>query len=112
MTLRNAWVEKVKNAVRKTVPLKAHLGRPYRIRRRLGVNGAVDRGGKLGDGNLFGQEVCTEKDIVGRVVRIKGKYGKTKRLTKGRLWRHLPLFIRKLVLKIYRICILLTDYED
>ena len=73
------------------------------------------RGKKIilqGDGNLTGQEVCTEKDIIGRVVRVKGKYGKRKRLTKGRLWRHLPLFIRKIVLKIYRICILLTDYED
>ena len=73
------------------------------------------RGKKIilqGDGNLTGQEVCTEKDIIGRVVRLKGKYGKRKRLTKGRLWRHLPTLIKKLVLKIYRVYILLTDYED
>ena len=73
------------------------------------------RGKKIilqGDGNLTGQEVCKAEDIIGRVVRVKGKYGKRKRLTRGRLWRHLPLFIRKIVLKIYRICILLTDYED
>ena len=73
------------------------------------------RGKKIilqGDGNLTGQEVCTEKDIIGRVVRVKGKYGKRKRLTRGRLWRHMPLLLKKLVLKIYRICILLTDYED
>ena len=73
------------------------------------------RGKKIilqGDGNLTGQEVCTEKDIIGRVVRVKGKYGKRKRLTRGRLWRHMPLLLKKLVLKVYRICILLTDYED
>jgi hypothetical protein len=73
------------------------------------------RGKKIilqGDGNLTGQEVCKAEDIIGRVVRVKGKYGKRKRLTKGRLWRHLPLLLKKLVLKVYRICILLTDYED
>ena len=73
------------------------------------------RGKKIilqGDGNLTGQEVCKAEDIIGRVVRVKGKYGKRKRLTRGRLWRHMPLLLKKLVLKVYRICILLTDYED
>ena len=73
------------------------------------------RGKKIilqGDGNLTGQEVCKAEDIIGRVVLVKGKYGKRKRLTRGRLWRHMPLQLKKLVLKVYRICILLTDYED
>lgn len=73
------------------------------------------RGKKIilqGDGNLTGQEVCKAEDIIGRVVRVKGKYGKRRRLTRGRLWRHMPLLLKKLVLKVYRICILLTDYED
>ena len=73
------------------------------------------RGKKIilqGDGNLTGQEVCKAEDIIGRVVRVKGKYGKRKRLTRGSLWRHMPLMLKKLVLKAYRICILLTDYED
>ena len=67
-----------------------------------------------GDGNLRGQEVCTFEDIIGRVVRMKGRGGKRKRLTKGRVWRHLPTFLKKFYLKIYRIIVKLqpTDYED
>ena len=67
-----------------------------------------------GDGNLTGQEVCTAQDIIGRVVLLKNHFGKRKRLTKGRVWRHLPIFIKKWYLKIYRIIVKLqpTDYED
>ena len=68
-----------------------------------------------GDGNLKGQEVCTANDIIGQVVRIKGKGGKIKRLTKGRVWRHLPTFIKWLVLKVYRKIIQWKEqfsYED
>lgn len=55
-----------------------------------------------GDGNLKGQEVCSRNDIIGKVVRIKGDGGKQKRLTKGKVWRHLPAFIKCIALKIYR----------
>lgn len=68
-----------------------------------------------GDGNLKGQEVCTANDIIGQVVRIKGKGGKIKRLTKGRVWRHLPTFIKWFVLKVYRKFIQWQErfsYED
>ena len=58
-----------------------------------------------GDGNLVGTEHCTPNDIIGTVVQILSPNGKTKRLTRGRLWYHLrPL--RKLLLKIYRhLCV-------
>ena len=67
-----------------------------------------------GDGNLTGQEVCTAQDIIGRVVLLKNHFGKRKRLTKGRVWRHLPTIIKKWYLKIYRIIVKLqpVDYED
>jgi hypothetical protein len=64
-----------------------------------------------GDGNLTGEEVCKASDIIGRVVRIKGRDGKSKRLTKGRVWRCMPIGIKKLYLKVYRLYIRLTD-ED
>lgn len=68
-----------------------------------------------GDGNLKGQEVCSVDNIIGQVVRIKGKGGERKRLTKGRLWRYTPTCIKWLVLKIYRKHIQWQerfDYED
>ena len=66
-----------------------------------------------GDGNLKGEEVCTEADIIGRVVQIK-VMGKRKRVTRGRVWRHLPVFIKRWYLKIYRIVVILQSmkYED
>lgn len=67
-----------------------------------------------GDGNLVGEERCSTEDIIGCVVRIKDKKGKTKRLTKAPIWRHLPTVIKKYYLKIYRKAIKwqLTNYED
>ena len=66
-----------------------------------------------GDGNLKGEEVCTEADIIGRVVQIK-IMGKRKRVTRGRIWRHLPVFIKRWYLKMYRIVVILQSmkYED
>ena len=65
-----------------------------------------------GDGNLEGYEVCHESDIIGRVVRIKGKDGKRKRMSKARLWRHLPAFIKKFYLKLYRYHIKRLEYYE
>lgn len=67
-----------------------------------------------GDGNLDNNyEVCREEDIIARVVRIKKKGGKTKRLTKGRVWRCLPTFVKKFYLKLHRHYIqMLEFYED
>ena len=55
-----------------------------------------------GDGNLYGQEQCYAKDIIARVVMIKTYDGQVKRLTKASLWRHLPVGIKSLYLKVYR----------
>jgi hypothetical protein len=67
-----------------------------------------------GDGNLKGQEVCTFEDIIGRVVRLKGRAGKRKRLTKARIWRRTPTVLKWLVLKVYSKIIKLQNifYED
>ena len=54
-----------------------------------------------GDGNLSGTEQCQSKNVLGTVVQIIRANGKTKRLTRGRLWYYLRPF-RKLLLKIYR----------
>lgn len=54
-----------------------------------------------GDGNLSGEETCTEGDVIGRVVRIESPSGRRKPLTRGRLWYILKPF-RKWLLKIYR----------
>lgn len=67
-----------------------------------------------GDGNLRGQEVCRFEDIIGCVVRMKGREGERKRLTKARIWRHTPVFIKWFVLKIYSKIIKLQNiiYEN
>ena len=54
-----------------------------------------------GDGNLSGTEQCQSKNVLGTVVQIIRPNGKTKRITRGRLWHYLRPF-RKLLLKIYR----------
>ena len=64
-----------------------------------------------GDGNLTGSETCTAQDIIGCVVRIKNKDGKAKPLTPGTVWRHLPTFVKRLYLKIYRIIIKIQSFE-
>ena len=55
----------------------------------------------MGDGNLSGTETCTRADIIGRVSRIENPAGKTKPLTRGRLW-YLLRPCRKYLLKLYR----------
>ena len=65
-----------------------------------------------GDGNLEGYEVCKEADIIGRVVQIKKKGGKRERMGKARVWRHLPTFVKKLYLKLYRFHIKRLAYYE
>ena len=78
----------------------AKIGEQYVLHRIYQIKGK-----KLilrGDGNLTGYEVCKAQDIIGRVVRMKSKGGKRKRLTSGSIWRHMPLWMRKICLKFYR----------
>ena len=65
-----------------------------------------------GDGNLTGAETCTAADIIGCVVRLKNKDGKRLRLTNGTLWRHLPTFVRRFCLKVYRTIIKIKSYDN
>ena len=64
-----------------------------------------------GDGNLVGEEYCTQEEIIGRVVRIETPKGHRKWLTRGRLWYMLRP-VRKWLLKIYRHTILIWFYEN
>lgn len=59
----------------------------------------------MGDGNLFGTEHCTHREILAKVIAIHSPKGRNKPLTRAWLWRHM-LRTRRLWLKIYRhVCI-------
>lgn len=59
----------------------------------------------MGDGNLFGTEHCTRREILAKVIAIHSPKGRNKPLTRAWLWRHM-LRTRRLWLKIYRhVCI-------
>lgn len=64
----------------------------------------------MGDGNLSGTESCTRAGIIGRVTRIETSSGRTKPLTRGRLWLRLKPH-RSFLLKIYRHTILKWLYS-
>ena len=55
----------------------------------------------MGDGNLQGTEHCTRSNVLAKVSAICSPKGRTKPLTRARLWRHM-LRTRRLWLKIYR----------
>lgn len=55
----------------------------------------------MGDGNLQGTEHCTRSNVLAKVSAIRSSKGRTKPLTRARLWRHI-LRTRRLWLKIYR----------
>ena len=60
-----------------------------------------DRVTLMGDGNLQGEEHVRRDDVLGTVVRILSPNGRTKPLTRGRLWYAL-LRWRPFALKVYR----------
>ena len=64
----------------------------------------------MGDGNLSGTESCTRTGIIGRVTRIETPSGRTKPLTRGRLWLRLKPH-RSFLLKLYRHTILKWLYS-
>ena len=64
----------------------------------------------MGDGNLSGTESCTRTGIIGRVTRIETSSGRTKPLTRGRLWLRLKPH-RSFLLKLYRHTILKWLYS-
>lgn len=59
----------------------------------------------MGDGNLQGTEHCTSGQVLAKVVSIHTPAGKSRPVTRARIWRHM-LRTRRLWLKIYRhLCI-------
>lgn len=64
----------------------------------------------MGDGNLSGTESCTRTGIIGRVTRIETPSGRTKPLTRGKLWLRLKPH-RSFLLKLYRHTILKWLYS-
>ena len=63
-----------------------------------------------GDGNLTGEEHCRREDIIGRVTKIETPSGRSKPLTRGRLW-HALLPLRRYLLKLYRHTWLVWRYR-
>lgn len=87
----------------------AYIGPRYVLHRVVAIEG--ERVTLMGDGNLRGTESCSLADVIGVVITIYAPNGKTKPLTRGRVWvRLLP--IRKYLLKIYRrIYLPLSQYN-
>lgn len=56
----------------------------------------------MGDGNLAQREKCYISDISGAVVEIIGRNGRRRPVRKGRLWRILPLSVRRVLLILAR----------
>lgn len=61
----------------------------------------------MGDGNLYGREVCRPQDVLARADEVVGEDGKHRRLDtpkmqrRARLWRRL-LPVRRWILAVYR----------
>ena len=87
----------------------AYIGPRYVLHRVIKVED--DSVTLMGDGNLRGEEHCTQDDVVGTVIRIDNPNGRRKPLTNGWLWRKL-LPIRWILLKFYRKLYLPLAYES
>ena len=95
-------VAPISGSIRRGDIVLAHLGDDYILHRVYCIENRAERPYVLmGDGNLSRQEFCTRADIVGRVTQIVSPSGKSKPLTRGRLWRWLLPF-RTVLLKFYR----------
>lgn len=95
-------VAPISGSIRRGDIVLAHLGDDYILHRVYCIENRAERPYVLmGDGNLSRQEFCNRADIVGRVTQIVSPSGKSKPLTRGRLWRWL-LPLRTVLLKFYR----------
>lgn len=77
----------------------AKYGEIYVLHRIIAIN--EDRVTMMGDGNLYGIEQVTIKDLIAKVVEIRSEKGKRKIIGNGYLWLKL-LPMRRILLKIYR----------
>jgi len=55
-----------------------------------------------GDGNLVGTEHCLKSDILGTVEKIIPPKGRDRTPGKAKLWKHLPVIVRRVLLGLYR----------
>ena len=55
-----------------------------------------------GDGNLRQTERCQEADIAGKVVAIVKANGDERRVPRGRVWHAMPLWLRRILLGLYK----------
>ncbi len=77
----------------------AHYGESFVMHRVIAVEGDVVT--LMGDGNLTGTERVGISDVCGTVIEIIDRNGRSRKPSKGRLWRKL-LPVRKYLLKVYR----------
>jgi len=71
----------------------------YVLHRLIALDG--DKVTLMGDGNVRGEEHCTQDKVLAKVREIYSPKGHRKPLTRGRLWYY-ALPIRRYLLKIYR----------
>ena len=55
-----------------------------------------------GDGNLVGTETCTPEGVMGTVVQVQRPSGKIHFPRRVKSWQKLPLFLRRVVLALYK----------
>jgi len=97
-------LHRVEKELREGDVVLAKIGSKYVMHRLIGIKG--DSLVLKGDGVLVNTESCKKKDILGVVTCIIRKNGKEVQPNEERLWRKLPVLIRKVVLvvlsRIYR----------
>lgn len=59
-----------------------------------------------GDGNVYGTEIVTREDVLGRVIAVVSPSGRKRIPGKAQLWRHTCPFVRRCFLAIYRRTVL------
>ena len=86
----------------------AHIGRRYVMHRIVAING--DEIILMGDGVMKNTEHGERKDVVGVVTELISPNGRHQKPGKAWLWRH-SLFLRKYLLKVYKIWNKLTSKQ-
>lgn len=81
----------------------AKAGKAYVLHRAVKRRG--DQLTLRGDGNLHGEEHCTTGDVLGKVISIIhdcGEHAWDSKPTGAFLWRHMPVWVKLIRLKMYR----------
>lgn len=55
-----------------------------------------------GDGNLYGTESCTRKDVLGTVIEVRKPSGKVLFPRHVRSWQKMPVLLRRVILALYK----------